>query len=150
MGGQLKYSSLQFSIMLKLYIISALIIALAVVQSYQEEIPYDQYQTAYDTSGYYEQDAAATQSDNEALNFLSNFAASVTAAVVAIGALAYALTLEGRILTNDARSLSTCNALNTITTATLTAVPAVTAAGCGNIVTTDTVDQSANIITCLN
>merc|ERR1711994_283359 len=164
--GQLKYSSLQFSIMLKLYIISALIIALAVVQTYQEEIPYDQYQTAYDTSGYYEQDATATQYDNEALNFLSNFAvtekqsiddmtmismgASVTAAVVAIGALAYALTLEGRILTNDARSLSTCNALNTITSNTLTAIPAVTAAGCGNIVTTNTVDQSANIITCLN
>ena len=38
--------------------------------------------------------------------------ASVTAAVVAIGALAYALTLEGRILTNDARSLSTCNAVS--------------------------------------
>ena len=104
--------------------------------------------------------------------------ASVTAAVVAIGALAYALTLEGRILTNDARSLSTCNAvsflkayeyvlrtylpltkpcifnfffqLNTITSNTLTAIPAVTAAGCGNIVTTNTVDQSANIITCLN
>merc|ERR1711894_829869 len=76
--------------------------------------------------------------------------ASVTAAVVAIGALAYALTLEGRILTNDARSLSTCNTLNTITSNTLTAIPAVTAAGCGNIVTTNTVDQSANIITCLN
>ena len=38
--------------------------------------------------------------------------ASVTAAVVAIGALAYALTLEGRILTNDARSLSTCNTVS--------------------------------------
>ncbi len=38
--------------------------------------------------------------------------ASVTAAVVAIGALAYALTLEGRILTNDARSLSTCSAVS--------------------------------------
>merc|ERR1712001_402919 len=87
-----------------------------------------------------------TQYDNEALNFLSNFAvsekqsfddmtmismgASVTAAVVAIGALAYALTLEGRILTNDARSLSTCNTLNTITSNTLTAIPAVTAADC--------------------
>ena len=35
--------------------------------------------------------------------------ASVTAAVVAIGALAYALTLEGIILTNNQRSLNTCN-----------------------------------------
>merc|ERR1712038_1570312 len=162
--GQLKYSSLQFSIMLKLYIISALIIALAVVQSYQEEIPYDQYQTAYDTSGYYEQDATATQYDNEALNFLSNFAvaekqsiddmtmismgASVTAAVVAIGALAYALTLEGRILTNDARSLSTCNALNTITTATLTTVPAVAAANCP-IATAGSPTQ-AELLACIN
>ena len=38
--------------------------------------------------------------------------ASVTAAVVAIGALAYALTLEARILTNDARSASTCSAVS--------------------------------------
>ena len=38
--------------------------------------------------------------------------ASVTAAVVAIGALAYALTLEGRILTNDQRSSSTCQAVS--------------------------------------
>ena len=38
--------------------------------------------------------------------------ASMVSAVVALGALAYALTLEGRILTNDARSLSTCNAVS--------------------------------------
>ena len=46
------------------------------INNFAEEIPYDQYQTAYDTSGYYEQDATATQYDNEALNFLSNFAVS--------------------------------------------------------------------------
>ena len=33
-------------------------------------------------------------------------------AVVALGALAYAFTLEARILTNDARSLSTCEAVS--------------------------------------
>merc|ERR1711974_399148 len=74
--------------------------------------------------------------------------ASVTAAVVAIGALAYALTLEGRILTNDQRPLSTCQALNTITSATLTTVPAVVAADCpiasaGN-------PTQAEIIACIN
>ena len=38
--------------------------------------------------------------------------ASMISAVVAVGALAYALTLEARILTNDARSLSTCEAVS--------------------------------------
>ena len=38
--------------------------------------------------------------------------ASMISAVVALGALAYAFTLEARILTNDARSLSTCEAVS--------------------------------------
>ena len=38
--------------------------------------------------------------------------ASVMSAVVALGALAYALTLEAKILTNDARSSSTCSAVS--------------------------------------
>ena len=35
-----------------------------------------------------------------------------TSTLITIGALAYALTLEGIILTNDARSLSTYNAVS--------------------------------------
>ena len=38
--------------------------------------------------------------------------ASMISAVVALGALAYAFTLEARILTNDARSLSTCETVS--------------------------------------
>ena len=40
-----------------------------------EEIPYDQYQTAYH-AGYYEQDPVASQYEGEdnVLNFLSNYA----------------------------------------------------------------------------
>ena len=38
--------------------------------------------------------------------------ASMLSAVVALGALAYAFTLEARILTNDARSLSTCETVS--------------------------------------
>ena len=38
--------------------------------------------------------------------------ASMLSAVVAVGALAYALTLEARILTNDARSYSTCETVS--------------------------------------
>ena len=41
--------------------------------------------------------------------------ASVASAVVALGALAYALTLEAKILTNDARSSSTCSAVSFLT-----------------------------------
>jgi len=74
--------------------------------------------------------------------------ASMLSAVVALGALAYAFTLEARILTNDARSLSTCETLSTITKATLTDVPAVATTDC-TIATAGSPTQ-AEILACIN
>lgn len=82
-------------------------------------------------------------------NSMVSMGASMISAVVALGALAYAFTLEARILTNDARSLSTCSALDTITKATLSSITSVTEADC-TWTTTDADQTEANLVACIN
>merc|ERR1712141_817271 len=155
---------------MRFYIIASIFLTIFVVPSKQDEHPYEyqtkEYQTNYDAN-YNNQDGG--QQEVDAIDFLSqqglkdkqdlfdfggmdmttvSMGASMVSAVVALGALAYALTLEARILTNDARSASTCSALYTITNSALTSVPAVTTSDC-TVATTGS-PTVAEIIACIN
>merc|ERR1711894_46828 len=161
--GSSDFSVIGYIINIMRFYIASFLLTVFVAYTTQDELPYE-YQTNYDA--YYNQDV---QQQGDAIDFLSqqglikdkqdlfggmdmtmvSMGASVASAVVALGALAYALTLEAKILTNDARSSSTCSALNTITSASLSSISSVTTSDC-TWSTTDADQTEANLVACIN
>merc|ERR1711953_145984 len=164
--GSSDFSVIGYIINIMRFYIASIFLTIFVVHTKQDEAPYEyqtkEYQTSYDD--FYNQDV---QQQEDAIDFLSqglkdkqdliggmdmttvSMGASVMSAVVALGALAYALTLEAKILTNDARSSSTCSALNTITSASLSSISSVTTSDC-TWSTTDADQTEANLVACIN
>jgi len=155
-----------------------IVLFVLVAQSQQDDSPYE-YQTIYDTN-YNSEDwtsntqesykfpqesyhaPSVNQEKNDVfadmdMNMVAMGAAGVSS-VIAVGALAYALSLEARILalastqsTIDTEQTAICTAVKSFTSLTRTAASGATAAGAGQMLLDgDCTGAAANTVECRN